>query len=442
MAVSVETLDGLERRVTVSVPAETMNTAMDSRLKKLSNKVKIAGFRPGKAPTSVVKQRYTDSIRQEVIEETIQSTLYPALQEVELIPAGTPVVGLTGWVDDQPFSYTLTFEVFPETVSADLEDTDTVELVTAQIKEKDVDLMLEQLREQNKTWVDVSRPVVMGDKVLIDSDIYLNDAALDGGSSKNHEVIVGSAEMMPGFADHLIGAVTDKPVVFTLTMPDDFHRADLAGQPLRFNVLVKQIAMPKIPELDQEFINKFTGKDSTLESFRSDITQNMVRELDLRVEKLNRESIFDAFKIKNPLILPKALVDNEIENLKHEMYHRLVDHPHSENEKIPDFPREMFVDEAQRRVHLGLLFADYVKKHALKASKESVDAFIERLASAYEDPNELRAHYARDAQARSSVEAYVLEEVVAALVVKNAKVSKKTSSYDEVIHPKNTNQGV
>lgn len=441
MAVAVETLGGLDRKVTVSVPVETINGAIESRLKQMASKVKVHGFRPGKVPMHVVKQRYMDVARQEAIEDLMNKTFMPSLKEANLVPVGQPVAEPTPWVSGQDFTYTLSFEIFPEITLKDLCAEDNIELVAASVSEADVDATIETLRQQNKVWREVSRPLAMGDKAWIDFEGFLDDVPFQGGAARQHELVLGSGAMIPGFESGLVGAEVGVPFDLWVTFPEDYNHADLAGKSTRFHVTVTKVEEGDLPALDEAFAKQFNVKDGSVELFRQDIKENMVRELKLRIEKLNREKIFDAFLKQNEILLPKALIDQEIENLKHEMYHRLFGHEHSDDEKIPDFPRSLFEAQAQRRVHLGLLFSEYVQKNKLSADVERVDALIEQLAQAYDDPEELRTYYQQNKERRHEVEAYVLEEMVAEQIVKTATVANTVLSYEDVIRPKQTDKG-
>jgi len=435
MAVSVETLNGLERKVKVSVPAGKIEEEVGSRIRTLATKVKIDGFRPGKVPMNVVKQRYTSGVLQEVARDMIESTLYEALIECDLVPAGSPFVEPEDIVAGQDFVYSATFEVFPEFDIIEL-DGDSVDITSAKVKAKNVDKMITTLREQNKIWHDTSKAAALGDKVLIDFEGFLGDTPFEGGKGEEYEVVLGSGTMIAGFEDGIVGAKKNKEFEINVTFPENYGHAELAGKAARFKVTVKKIMEGKLPEMDDAFVEKFNIKEGGIEALKKDIQENMTRELERRLSSMNREAIFDKLIEKNKFDLPKGMIDQEIEHLKHEMYHRVFGHEHKEDEKIPDFPRELFEDQAKRRVHLGLLFAEYVKKHHMKVDKEQVNAMIEKFATAYEDPEEVRVWYKGNKERLAEIEALVMEEAVAAKIVEHAKTVQKVLDYDEVINPK------
>jgi len=435
MQVSVETLKGLERKVTVSVPSEKVEEEVSLRLKNLARKVKIDGFRPGKVPLHVVVNRYSDSVREEVARDMVQSTLFEALQKNELVPAGYPAVEPEQLEKGKDFKYSATFEVMPVFEVAELNQA-SVELARSEVTDKDVEEMLDKLREQNKEWQDVSRAVKKGDKVVIDFEGYLNDQLFDGGSAKGHELVIGSGAMIPGFEDGITGNKKEKPFDIKVTFPADYGHKELAAKEAVFKITIHNVMEGQLPELNDAFAEKFNIKEGGVDALKKDIKDNMSRELERRVSMMNREKLFDKLMEVNVIELPMALIDKEIEHLKHDMYHRLFGHEHHENETIPDFPRELFEEQAKRRVHLGLLFSEYVKKHQIVADKDKVNTVIERFANAYENPDELRAWYQSSKEHMAEIEALVMEEMVADKIAEDAKIKYKNKDYDSVMNPK------
>ena len=441
MSVSVESLGALKRKMTVSVPAEEFKSAFDQKIKKLSQKVKIDGFRPGKVPMNIVKQRYTLSVTHEVAQDLIKSSLYQALAEQKITPVAMPEIEPEEIVLDKPFSYHAIFEVFPEIEIAEL-DGDKVELISAELQESDIDTMIEQLREKNKNWAPVSRAVKDGDKVVIDFEGFIDDKAFEGGKAEDFSLVIGSNTMITGFEKSIIGFKEKQTDDINVSFPADYNQPELAGKKARFSITVKEIFEGKLPETNDEFAALFNIQSGGMEALRADIKQNMTRELTRRVSAQNRESIFNELLKKNAIEIPESLLDQEIKHLQHEMYHQIFGHEHHENEKIPDFPREIFEEKAKRRVHLGLLFSEYVKKHHLKVDSSRVDAMIEVFATAYERPDEVRAWYRSSKERLAEIEALVMEEIVADKIVSNASLSQKSVTYAEVMNPaKDENKG-
>lgn len=435
MEVSVETGNGLERKVTVSVPSQKVEEEVSLRLIDVARKAKVPGFRQGKVPMKIVQSRFSDSVREDVAREMVQSTLFEALSANELIPAGLPFVEPEQIESGKDFKFTATFEVYPSITIKELEQVN-IEQVNALVKDSDLDTMLNKLREQNKEWNEVSRAVAEGDKVNINFKGFVDGKAFEGGEAANYDVVLGSGTMIPGFEEGLIGGTVGNPFDITVNFPADYNHPELAGKEAVFNITVNTVMEGQLPELNDAFAEKYNINEGGIEALKKDIQQNMTRELERRVGSMNRENIFNELLKINPFDLPKALIDQEIEHLKHDMYHRLFGHEHSENEKIPDFPRALFEEQAKRRVHLGLLFSEYVKLHQLSADKDRVNAMIEKFASAYETPDELREWYQGNKEHLAEIEALVMEEVVAEKISENAKLVIKDMDYDEVMNPK------
>lgn len=435
MQVSVETLKGLERKVSISVPTEKVEEKVSLRLKDLARKVKIDGFRPGKVPMHLVQSRFSDSVREEVARDLIQETLFKALDDNQLVPAAMPQVLPEQLEAGKDFVYTATFEVFPVIEIKELEKAE-VDLVKSSVTEKDVTEMLDKLLDQNKEWHEVNKKAAKGHKVLVDFEGFVEDKPFEGGKAEGYELVLGSGSMIPGFEEGIIGNKKGDAFDVVVTFPADYGHKDLAGKEAVFKMTLHQVLEGKKPELDDAFAEKFNIKEGGVDALKKDIEENMIRELDRRVNSMNKERLFDKLMSLNAFDLPASLIDKEIENLKHEMFHRIFGHQHHENEVIPDFPRELFVDQATRRVHLGLLFSEYVKKHDLKATPERVEALIEKMASAYESPEELRQWYKSSKEHMAELESLVLEDLVAEKIREDAKVKEKKMTYDAVMNPK------
>jgi trigger factor len=434
MQVSLETLSGLERKITVSVPNATILEQVNTRLRDLVKKAHIDGFRQGKAPLSVIKKRFEQSVLQEVAEDTIKNTLFKALEEQDLTPAGMPTIDSHDYALDKDMTYSAIIEIFPKIDIKELDGVD-IELSTAEVSDHDVDVMIEKLRQENKVWVPVTRAARSGDLLTFDFEGFLDGVAFDGGQANDFSLEIGSARMIPGFEDKLIGAELDKPFEFTIQFPEDYGSADLAGKEATFKILVKSIQEPALPELNDDFALKFDIKEGGLEALKRDIRANMDRELALRLERLNKETVFDHFAKANPIEVPKSLVNDEIENMKHDMYHRVYGNEHHDNETIPDFPRELFEAGALGRVRLGLLLSTYVDTHKIKPEESHIEAKLDQLTSAYEDTEEAKAWYRRTQRQMDVVHNMVLEELTMNQISKVAKIIMKTISYDEVMNP-------
>jgi len=434
----VETLEGLERKITVSLPTEKVEQEVDARLKKLSRTAKMNGFRPGKAPMQEVVKRYSDDVRMDVAKELVQSSLYEAIAGQELAPAGYPSVDLLEVEPGKDLKYSALFEVYPVVQINELNDVE-VEIVKSEVNASDVDKMILDLQKQHQNWVSVDRTVKDGDRVTIDFEGFVDGEAFEGGRAEGYSVVIGSDSMIPGFETGIIGAELDKPTEINVTFPADYNHAPLAGKDTLFKITVKLVEEGQPHPLDDAFVEKFGIKEGGIDALKKDIKENMSSMLERQLSSMNREKIFSKLLEKNPVDLPKVLVDDEIADLKHEMFHRVFGAKHTENEKIPDFPRELFEEQATRRVHLGLVFSEYVKKHEMTVEKDRVDAMIDKMSGAYEDADELRKHYSSNKKQMAQLEALALEEMVADKILEGMKVKEKRMDYDAVINPKKDN---
>ncbi len=435
MAVSVEVLEGLERKINILVPSEKIESEVSSRLKNMASRTKMDGFRPGKAPMQLVKQRYSDDVRLDVIRDLLQPSLYDALKEQELTPVASPRIDPGPIEANKDFGYAAIFEVFPEFEIKPLGESQ-IELIQSEVTDKDVDDTLEKLREQHKEWQDVSRKAKDGDKLIVDFDLYEGDVLVDGkGEARNFEIVLGKGDILPALETALVGAEKDKLGEYTVDFPADWHDAAFAGRTLTFKLTIHQILEGVLPEIDDQLAEKLNVKKGGVEALKEDIKGHMKRALERRVNELNREAIFDAFLALNDFDLPMTLVDEEIKHLKHEFYHQVFGNEHSDDEQIPDFPRNLFEDRANRRVHLGLLFAEYVKQENITAEEERITAMIEKAAESYDDADEVRKWYREDSKRMAEIEALVIEEKAADKLVEKAKVTQKAMDYEAVMNP-------
>ncbi len=438
MQVSVETLDGLERKLIVSLPAAKLDEEVDVRIKKLARTTKMNGFRPGKAPMSEVVKRYSDDVRLDAAKELVQSTLYDAIAGQELTPAGYPSIDILEIEAGKDLKYSAQFEVYPVVEIHELDNVD-IEIVQSKVKAADVDKMIQDLRKQNQNFVPVDRAVAEGDRVTFDFEGFVDGEAFDGGSAEDYVLVIGSNSMIPGFETGMIGAEIGKPFEINVTFPTDYNHSPLAGKESVFKITVNVIEEGQLPELDDEFVEKFGIKEGGIDALKKDIEDNMTRMLERQVSSMNRETIFSKLLEKNTVALPKVLVDNEIEDLNHEMFHRVYGAKHTENEKIPNFPRELFEEQAKRRVQLGLVFSEYVKKHEMVVDKARIDAMIDKMSGAYENADELRKHYHSNKKQMEQLEGLVMEEMVADKILSTMNVKEKEMDYDSVVNPKKEN---
>jgi trigger factor len=429
MQVSVENTSALERRMTIGVPAERIETEVNKRLQQTARKAKIPGFRPGKVPMSVIRQRYEDGARQEALGDLIQATFYEAVVEQKLNPAGAPAVEPKSFEKGKDLEYVATFEVFPEFTVAGF-DSIAVERLSAEVAESDVDNMLEVLRKQNVRFEEADRAAQDDDQVNIDFAGKIDGEAFAGGSATGTQLVLGSGRMIPGFESGLVGAKAGEERVLNVTFPEDYQNLELAGKAAEFTVTVNTVAEPKLPELNEEFFKQFGIKETGVEGFRAEVRKNMERELRQAIKTKVKNQVMDGLLAANPIEVPKALLENEVNRLRVQAVQQF-----GGNIKPDQLPAELFEEQAKRRVELGLIVAEVVKQFDLKPDDARVRDLIQEMASAYQEPEQVVAWYYKNEQQMNEVRSVVLEEQVVDTVLQKASVTDKTVSYEEAVKP-------
>ncbi len=429
MQVSVENTSALERRMTIGVPAERIETEVNKRLQQTARRAKVPGFRPGKVPMSVIRQRYEDSARQEALGDLIQATFYEAVVEQKLNPAGAPAVEPKVFEKGKDLEYIATFEVFPEFAVAGFESI-AVERLSAEVADADLDNMLEILRKQNVRFEAADRAAANEDQLNIDFVGKIDGEAFAGGSAQGTQLVLGSGRMIPGFEDGLVGAKAGEERVLTLTFPEDYQNLDLAGKAAEFTVTVNSVSAPTLPELNEAFFNQFGIKETGLEGFRTEVRKNMERELRQAIKTKVKNQVMDGLLAANPIEVPKALLENEVNRLRVQAVQQF-----GGNIKPDQLPAELFEEQAKRRVVLGLIVAEVVKANELKPDEARVRELIQEMASAYQEPEQVVAWYYKNDQQLNEVRSVVLEEQVVDTVLQKASVTDKSVSYEEAVKP-------
>lgn len=422
MQVSVETTGGLGRRMTVQIPADRIDQQVENKLQQLARSVRLDGFRPGKVPLSVVKKRYGDQVRQETAGELIASSYEEALQKENLRPAGEPSIEQTQNQPGMELQYVATFEIYPEVEPPVLDDI-SIERMTADVVESDVDEMLEKLRKQRVTWTRVERPADVGDRVEIDFEGSIDGKPFAGNKASGVPLELGSKSMIPGFEEQLAGATAGESRTIEVTFPDDYASSEVAGKTAAFDVRVHAVAAPVLPEVNDEFARVFGVGDGGLEALREEIRRNMERELQAVIKSRVKQQVFDALLKKAALDVPESLVESEISALI------------KNDERAADAggDRERYADEARRRVSLGLLIAEIVKRNQLQIDPERVRETIENMAQSYEKPEEVVQWYYSNQDMLAGVQTLIMEETVVEWVAGQAKVVDKLTSFSEIM---------
>lgn len=431
MQVSLETTSGLERRLTVGVPAEQVENEVENRLKQAARNVSIKGFRKGKVPMSVVKQRFGAGIRQEVVGDVISRSFYAAVQKENVKPAGQPSIQPKQLAVGKDLEYVATFEVYPSVALSDLSAFEITKY-TAEVTEADVDNMIEVLRKHQATWSVVERAAADGDQVNINFVGTKDGVEFAGGKADNHALLLGSKSMIPGFEDGIVGMKAGEQKTVALTFPDDYQAEELKGAAVEFVITVNSVSEAQLPELKKEFFQKFGVEKGGEKQFRKEVKANMDRELGNALKAKVKVQVMDALIASHTTDVPKALVANEIEVLRNQMMQRFGGQQQNFDVKslLPD---TMFQEEASRRVTLGLIVGEIVKSAKLKPDAKRVRAMIEEIASTYQEPKEVVEYYSSNQELMGGVESAVLEDQVVDHIIAQAKVSEVETNYDEII---------
>ena len=434
MQVSIETTSTLERKLTIGVPAERVESEVNARLQRAAQTVRLPGFRPGKVPMKIVRQRFGDGVRQEVLGEVLNQSLSEAVQQEKLRPAGRPSIEPKSLEAGKDLEYIATFEVFPDIVLGDYSVIEVVKPV-AEVTEQDIDKMIETLRRQQGTREAVTRPAQDGDEVNIDFTGRKDGEVFEGGSAEGSDLVLGSKRMIPGFEDAIVGMSVGEEKVVPLTFPEDYHSEALKGAAVEFTIKLNAVKEQKLAELNDEFFARFGVKEGGEEQFRKDVAQNMARELKNATKNNIKNQVMEGLlKVHAELSIPNALVAEEIKALRGQMVQQFGG-AGGDMDFSSILPDDMFRDQGQRRVKLGLLLNEIIAKEAIRPDAAQVRASIEEIASTYEDPQEVIDWYYANRQQLQGVEAMVAEDQVVELLLSRANVSEKPASYDEVLKP-------
>jgi trigger factor len=433
MQVSIETTSNLERRLTVGVPAERVEGEVDSRLQKAAQKAKLPGFRPGKVPLKVMRQRYGAGVRQEVLGEVVSQSFQEAVLQEKLRPAGQPSIEPKSLEPGKDLQYVAIFEVFPDVELVDMKDFAVAKPV-AQVNEEDVNHIIEVFRKQQGTWDEVKRAAIMTDKVNLDYTGLKDGEEFEGGSAQDSDLELGSGRMISGFEEGIVGMKPEDEKTLDLTFPDDYHNEDLKGAAVEFKITLNKI-MELVPaKIDEELFAKYGVEEGGEERFREDVGENMARELKNAVEANVKQQVMDALlEVHQALEVPKALVDQEISGMRQQMFQQFGGAGNMDLDLESLLPDTMFSENAERRVKLGLVLAEYISSYELRADNEQVSKAIAEIASTYESPQEVIDYYQSNPQQRSSVESKILEDQVVEKLLAGANITENECSYQDAV---------
>ncbi len=433
MAVTVETLEKLERRITLLIPANDLNAEVETRLKKLSRTVKADGFRPGKVPMSVVAQRYGYSVQNEVMNDQLGRAFASAANEAKLRVAGMPRVTPKQESPEGQIAFEATFEVYPEVTLGDLSALE-VERVTSEVTDAAIDRTVDILRKQRRSFN--QRPAVEGaaetDRVTIDFEGKIDGEPFSGGKADAFQFIIGEGQMLEQFDKAVRGMKVGESKTFPLQFPADYHGVDVAGKEADFLVTTKKIEAQHLPTLDEAFVKSLGIADGTVDGLRGDVKKNLEREVKFRVLARNKAAAMDALVQVAALDVPKALVESELERLVASAREDLKKRGIKDADKAP-IPSELFQPQAERRVRLGLVVAELVRSSKLQAKPEQLQAHIEEMSQSYEKPADVMRWYLSDRQRMAEVEAVVIENNVTQHVLSLVKVNDKALPFDDLM---------
>jgi trigger factor len=435
MQVSIETTSGLERRLTVGVPAARVDGAVDDRLKKATKDVRIPGFRPGKVPMKIMRQRFGPGVRQEVLGEVMSQSFQEAVIQEKLRPAGQPSIEPKSLDAGKDLEYVATFEVFPDVEVTEMVEFN-VEKPVAEVTEEDVDNIIEVFRKQQGNWNTVERAAIDGDKVNIDFAGTREGEAFEGGIAEGSELELGSGRMIPGFEDGVVGAKPGEEVTLALTFPEDYQSEDLQGAAVEFKVTVNAVEEMVPAELNEELFSQYGVEEGGEEQFRKEVAENMARELKNAIDAKVKQQVMDAVVDAHEGVeIPRALIAQEVDALRNQMFQQFGGAGGQDMDLKSLLPDDMFTENAQKRVKLGLVLAELIGKFELQADGDKVRSTIEEMASTYQEPEEVVNWYYSNQDQLASVESKVLEDQVVEKLLESAKIAEKECSYQEAIAP-------
>ena len=427
MSISIETLEGLQRRVTIIVAADKIEAAYKEQLKGYAKNARVDGFRKGKVPHSIIEQRFGVAARQDVLSDEMQRAFFDAVIAEKINLAGRPTFIPNNYQPGQEFSFSVTFEVFPEVELKGLENIE-VEKPVVEITDADLDKMVDVLRKQQATWAESQEVAKAEDRVVIDFVGSVDGEEFEGGKATDFVLAMGQGRMIPGFEEGIVGHKAGEQFDIDVTFPAEYHAENLKGKAAKFAITLKKVENIVLPELTEEFVKKF-GNAKSVEDLRAEIKKNMQRELNNAVTARVKNQVINGLIAQNDIEVPAAAVAEEVDVLRQQAVQRFGGKP----EMAAQLPAELFEAEAKRRVQVGLLLSTVIGANELKVDEARVEAMIADIASAYEQPAEVVEYYAKNRQLTENIRNVVLEEQAVDTVLAKAKVTEKAMSFDELM---------
>ena len=427
---TIETTQGLERRVSITIPADSVKSAVREELKRVAKNARVDGFRKGKVPPQIIEQRFGASVRNDVLNDLLPRHFFDLMFQEKVNLAGRPTFAVDSYEEGKDLQFTATFEVYPEVKLQGLENI-KVEKPTVEITEADIDKMVDVLRKQQATWAETQDAAKAEDRVTLDFSGSIDGEEFEGGKASDFVLLMGQGRMIPGFEEGIVGHKAGEQFDINVTFPAEYHSENLKGKAAKFAVTLKKVEVMVLPELTDEFVSKFGPNSKTVADLRVEIKKNMERELKNALVSRVKNQVIDGLIEQNPLDVPAAAIEQEIEVLRNQAAQRFGGNA----QQAAQLPREMFEEQAKRRVQVGLLFSEVIASNELKADEARVKAMIEDIASAYEQPAEVIEYYNKNKELMNNIRNVVLEEQAVDAVLAKAQVTEKASSFDEIMNP-------
>ncbi len=429
MTVSVEPTQGLGRRISITIPADSIDAAVKKELIEVAKKVRIDGFRKGKVPSHIINQRYGASVRQDVLGELMTRNFVDAIIKEKINPAGAPDYVPGEYKEGEDFTYAVEFEVYPEVELQGL-DAIEVEKPVVEVTDADVDAMLDTLQKQQATWKETDAAATAEDRATIDFNGSVDGEEFEGGKASDFVLAMGQGRMIPGFEEGITGKKAGDTFTIDVKFPDDYHAENLKGKDAKFDIVLKKVETRELPELTADFIKRFGVEDGSVDGLRAEVRKNMERELKGAIRNRVKSQVLDGLVDANNIDVPAALIDSEIDVLRRQAAQRF-----GGNEKQAlELPRELFEEQAKRRVVVGLLLGEVIRINELKADEDRVKTLIEEMASAYEDPQEVIEFYSKNNELMNNMRNVALEEQAVEALLAKAKVADKATSFQELMN--------
>ncbi|GAB7219528.1 trigger factor [Vibrio comitans] len=429
MQATVETLEGLERRLTITVPAANIEDAVTAELRNIAKNRRFDGFRKGKVPMKMVAKMYGKAVRNDVMGEVMQRHYIEAIVKEKINPAGAPTFAPVETAEGQDLVFTATLEVFPEIELKGLENI-TVEKPVVEVQDADVDTMIETLRKQQATWTEVEAAAEEGMRATIDFSGSIDGEEFEGGKAENFPLEMGQGRMIPGFEDGITGKTAGMEFEIDVAFPEDYHAENLKGKEAKFSIKVNKVEARELPELTDEFVAKFGVVEGGVDALKAEVRKNMERELKQAVKTRIKDQAIDGLAKENDITVPSALIEQEIGVLRQQAAQRFG----GNTDAADQLPRELFEEQAKKRVVVGLLLGEVIKAEELKADDEKVKALITEMATAYEDPSEVIAYYESNEEMMNNMRNVALEEQAIDAIIAKAQVTDKEESFDAIMN--------